>query len=431
MLSLCMIVKDEEDVIGRAIASVREIVNDIVVVDTGSKDSTVDIARGLGARIFHFNWNNDFSEAKNFSISKALKDWILVLDADEIISDRDTRSLLRLTNNKDCFGYSLIQRSYCDKPNISGWVPNTVDYKEGNGYSGYHPSTLVRLFRNDSRIRFRGRIHELVEGSMLDNNLPVQDTDIPIHHFGMTRGPVHFQNKLLRYAELEEIRAREGSAEGSGKPELLIRAAAIYRETGLSEKAGLLLSEILSIKPACGEAYHELALLSEKAADHVKAEEFYIKAINCNPDNTTIHFNYGNFLAKNGRDEESANQLLKVIQLKTGHFNAHYMLGEIYFKRGDLNKSLSHFKEVIRLFPENAKARNNIGVVYYSMGKKREAETEFLEAVRINPEYGIARFYLGVIYAEKGQKEDARKEIELSVKFDPGNKEAMRILSLL
>lgn len=427
MLSLCMIVKDEEDVIGRAIASVQEIADDIVVVDTGSNDKTVEIAQGFGARIYHFTWNYDFSEAKNFAVSKALSDWIFVLDADETIAERDLKKILKLTRDNVSYGYSLIQRSYCDKQNITGWVPNPMDYEEGNGYSGYHPSKLVRLFRNDSRIRFKGRIHELVEGSMLDNGLPVRDTDIPIHHYGMTRGPVHFRNKLLHYAELEEKRAREETM----KPELLLRAAALYRETGLIEKAMLLLNEIMSVKPEFAEAYHEVALLSETISDFAKAEEYYCKAINYSLDNPVFLYNYANLLMKTGRSEESVKYLLKVIQLKPGHFNAHYMLGEIYFKAGDLNKSIFHFRKAIQLFPNNEKAKNNLGVVYYSMGKKKEAETEFSEAVRINPEYGIARFYLGVIYAEKGQKDDARKEIELSVRLDPDNKEAKRILTLL
>ncbi|MDD5435631.1 MAG: tetratricopeptide repeat protein [Nitrospira sp.] len=427
MLSLCMIARDEEEFISTAISSVSEIADDIVVVDTGSTDSTVEIARKFNARVFPFKWNKDFSEAKNFSISKAIGDWILVLDADEIISKRDIYTLLALTKGGDYFGYSLIQRTYCEKSNLVGWVPNPMDYEEGEVFSGFHPSSLVRLFRNDHRIRFTGKIHELVEVSMLDYGLRFQDTAIPIHHFGMTRGEGHFRNKLIQYAELEETRAREDLK----KIDLLVRAATIYREMGLFKKAGLLLDEVIATKPYCGDAYHELAVLSEKTGDYIKTEEFYLKALVCDRANPVIQYNYGNYLSKKGRNKEAVKYLLKVISAKPEHFNAHYILAEIFFKTGEFHKSLTHFREVIRIYPANSKARHNLGVVYYTMGNKQEASEEFSEAIRINPEYAAPRFYLGLIYAECGWIENARKEIEISLIYDPDNTEARRVLELI
>lgn len=430
MLSLCMIVRDEEEFISRAISSVSEIVDDIVVVDTGSTDSTVEIARKFNARVFPFKWNKDFSEAKNFSISKAIGDWILVLDADEIISKKDIDTLLALTKGGDYSGYSLIQRTYCEKSNLVGWVPNQpnhMDYEEGQMFSGFHPSPLVRLFRNDYRIRFTGRIHELVEVSMMDHGLRFQDTAIPIHHFGMTRGEGHFRKKLNQYAELEETRAREDLK----KFELLVRAATIYREIGLFYKAGQLLDEVIAARPYCGDAYHELAVLSEKTGDYIKTEESYLKALDCDRNNPAIQYNYGNYLSKNGRNQEAVKYLLKVISVKPEHFNANYVLAEIFFRTGEFHKSLIHFREVIRIYPANSKARHNLGVVYYTMGKKKEAAEEFLEAIRINPEYGAPRFYLGLIYAEYGKRENARKEIEISLRYDPDNTEARRVLELI
>ncbi len=427
MLSLCMIVKNEEDFIGRAISSVREIVDDIVVVDTGSTDSTVEIARKFNARIFPFKWSNNFSEAKNFSISQATGEWILVLDADEIVAKRDIQTLLELTGSEDYFGYSLITRTYCEKANLVGWMPNPMDYEEGTGHSGFYPSPLVRMFRSDPRIRYTGRIHELIEVSINQHGLPVKRTDIPIHHFGMTRGENHFHNKLMHYAELEEMRGREFPQ----NPEFLVRAATLYMEIGLLEKALQLLHEVTDTKPGCADAYHKLALLSEKTGEHIKTEDFYLKALNCEPANPVVQYNYGNYLAKRGRDEEAVRYLLNVIRVKPEHFNAHFLLGEIFFKSGKLNKSLIYFTEVRRIYPAYVKARHNLGVVYYTLGKKKEAAEEFIEAIRINPEYSMPRFYLGLIYAEHGQKERARNEIEISLRYDPDNKEARRVLEYI
>ena len=83
-LSICMIVKNEELNLAKCLMSVKPVADEIIVVDTGSTDKTKAIASALGAKVFDFTWTNDFSEARNYSLSKASGDWILVLDADEI-----------------------------------------------------------------------------------------------------------------------------------------------------------------------------------------------------------------------------------------------------------------------------------------------------------------------------------------------------------
>ncbi len=100
-ISLCMIVRDEEDVIERCLKSVRDIADEIIIVDTGSKDNTKEIVSKFTNLVFDFKWVNDFSKARNYSFSKATKDYILWLDADDIILDEDYIKLKELKNNMD------------------------------------------------------------------------------------------------------------------------------------------------------------------------------------------------------------------------------------------------------------------------------------------------------------------------------------------
>ena len=88
-ISLCMIVKNEEDVIGRCLECVKEVVDEIIIVDTGSTDSTVEIAKEYTNKIYNFEWVDDFAKARNYSFSKATKDYIMWLDADDIILEKD------------------------------------------------------------------------------------------------------------------------------------------------------------------------------------------------------------------------------------------------------------------------------------------------------------------------------------------------------
>lgn len=95
-LSLCMIIKDEEEVLARCLECVSKIVDEIIIVDTGSSDSSKEIAKKYTKYVYDFVWTDNFSEARNFSFSKATKDYIMWLDADDILSEKDQVNLLNL-----------------------------------------------------------------------------------------------------------------------------------------------------------------------------------------------------------------------------------------------------------------------------------------------------------------------------------------------
>ena len=95
-LGLCMIVKDEEEVLARCLESVKGVFDEIVVADTGSKDRSREIARAYGAKVYEFRWIDDFSAARNFSFSKASADYLMWLDADDILLPQDKEALLSL-----------------------------------------------------------------------------------------------------------------------------------------------------------------------------------------------------------------------------------------------------------------------------------------------------------------------------------------------
>ena len=101
-ISLCMIVRDERAFLGPCLNSIKYLVDEIIVVDTGSKDRSADIARIFGARVYHEKWQDDFALARNDSIDKAQGDWILILDADEVIAQKDFEALRQMiaSNNK-------------------------------------------------------------------------------------------------------------------------------------------------------------------------------------------------------------------------------------------------------------------------------------------------------------------------------------------
>lgn len=176
-----MLAKDEEKTIAKAINSVKKIVDELIVIDTGSKDRTKDIAKSLGAKVYDFSWKDDFSEARNFAKSRCTKEWILVLDADETIAEKDLEKIKELTK-KGNIAYRFIQRTYSKNRTASKWNDNDNSYEEAKGYPGWQYRGIVRLFRNLPEITFIYPIHESVKPSILKMG-KIAGSDVVVHHY--------------------------------------------------------------------------------------------------------------------------------------------------------------------------------------------------------------------------------------------------------
>ena len=181
-LSVCMIVKNEERFLGQCLASVKGLADELIVIDTGSADRTIEIAREHGAQVGHFEWCNDFAAARNASIAPATGDWILFLDADEELSPAEKQTLpaLLASNNTALIRLPLI-----------------------NSHQGQiSKSILPRLFRNIPAIQFQGCVHEGVYTALLkvskEWQMEISVGDMLILHHGYTAEVISERNKVQR-----------------------------------------------------------------------------------------------------------------------------------------------------------------------------------------------------------------------------------------
>ena len=149
-ISQCMIVKNEEKNIERALSWGKKIMWEQIVVDTGSTDRTVEIAETLGAKVRTFPWIDDFAAAKNFAIGQCSGQWIALLDADEYMAAEDLDKLVNIIEDLDSRGLDGLS---------TGWQQLN---DEGEIFSS---GTQVRFFRNLPDIRYRRRIHEQLEST--------------------------------------------------------------------------------------------------------------------------------------------------------------------------------------------------------------------------------------------------------------------------
>ena len=199
-ISLCMIVKNEEKNIAKCLNAVKAIADEIIIIDTGSTDKTKEIAKSFNASIFDFKWQNDFSKARNFSLSKAAKEWILILDADEVIANEDLAKIGELTRTKEHLGYLFLTKNYTNNTSIAGFIPSKG--KETKSFFGWFPSYKVRLFPNKKGILFEGVVHELVDDSIIKTKGKIVKVDIPIHHYQLD-----YKEKQGLYLELAKKKA--------------------------------------------------------------------------------------------------------------------------------------------------------------------------------------------------------------------------------
>ena len=222
LLSLCMIVKDEAEFLDICLASVEGLVDEIVVVDTGSKDSTVSVARKWGARVVMHKWSDDFSVARNRALKLAHGRWILSLDCDEVLSNQDHSYLRKLLKTTKADAFRITTRNYCKNNNNEGWERCLGQYSEERKYSGWFPSTKVRVWRNRDNICYEGVVHELVEPSLVRLGAEILDCDIPIHHYGY----VEKKRAVDRYMQAGIRKVRDNPQDIRSRYELAI----VYRD---------------------------------------------------------------------------------------------------------------------------------------------------------------------------------------------------------
>jgi glycosyltransferase involved in cell wall biosynthesis len=283
-----MIAKNEEKHLAKCLSSAKPLVDEMILVDTGSTDRTKDIANAFGGKVYDYKWTGDFSEARNFSLSKASGDWILVLDADELISPADYASLKKIigrSNRKEA--YSITTRNYVNNASLTGWTPNDGIYDREQAGTGWFPSAKVRLFRNNSGIKFENSVHELVEPSLNRLGVKIRRCNVPVHHYGKL-----VENKVIskgeKYYDLGKEKLKEKNRNVQALTELAIQAGELRRY----EDAVELWKELISIKPDNPKAFHNMGYAYIELGKYDKALIASRKAIELDPELKGAHLNY-------------------------------------------------------------------------------------------------------------------------------------------
>lgn len=352
-ISLCMIVKDEEEMLPDCLRSVAGVVDEMVIVDTGSTDLTREIAESFGATVLDFPWVGDFAAARNYGIDRARGTHVLWLDADERIED-DDRSLLV---------------EYAKQEWRDGWWFSETNYTGGddNGTSSTHMA--LRLFRLRSDYRFTGIIHEQLRSQMpLDLPERFGVTPMRIRHYGYLKSRVAAKDKHTRNLELlmRELQAKPDNAFtlfNIGTEYLASSDIASARDYLERAYATLLAEENWEVFGFAPLLVNRLISARRALGDYPAAIELARSAQAVMPDFTDLEFELG--LNEQARGEPAAAERHFETCLELGESRGFYAgvtgrgsylakcaLAELAERRGDHARSEELLREVLESHPE-------------------------------------------------------------------------------
>ena len=329
MLTLCMILKNEEKNLKNCLSKVVNFVDEIILVDTGSNDRTKVIASGFTNKIYDFKWCNDFSKARNFSISKASNDWILVLDADEFVIDFNKDSIYEFINH------------FLNKNKV-GRIQRINKMEDSDGDKKYI-ERVNRLF-NKNYFHYEGIIHEQIVA--LDGKAYETDkVEIIADHVGYTKEVLNRTDKIKRNIDLLNIAVKENSDD----PYLYFQL---------------------------GKSYYMLK-------DYKISASYFEKALSFQLDFRLEYVEslietYGYALINSGRYSDAL-VLENCLDIYSNRPDFHFLMGLIYMNNAKFTQAVESFLECTKFSDSKVQeittyiAYYNIGVIYEVLGFREKA----------------------------------------------------------
>jgi glycosyltransferase involved in cell wall biosynthesis len=381
-ISLCMIVKNEEKNLAACLASLKPVVDEMIIVDTGSTDRTIDIATVFGAKVSAFEWNGNFSDARNASLAAARGKWILVMDADEVLAAQDydaVRQAVREAVGKK-LAWSVLTRNYTTRVNAQGWTPNDHVYQAKERADGWHPSWKVRLFCNHPVIRFNGEVHEMVENSLLMAGYTIDKASFVVHHYGgLVESTEEAAEKGRRYFEFGMKKLEKNPRDTVALAELAVQAG----EIGSFEEAIVLWNRLLEVLPNNVEALFNKGYSLIKLQRYQEALEISETVLELEPDHKEAAFNFGTASLYIGRPLEAVKKLEPLLKKKPDYPPLLSVMTLLYLLAGQREKAvLTHSKLKVLNYAvtDYAKARAEVLI---GLGKEDMASMLLAECAGI------------------------------------------------
>jgi len=288
-------------------------------------------------------WQDDFAAARNFSLEQATGNWVLILDADEVISSRNFSELRQITENPatEPIAYQLLTRNYINLNNIVGWQANDGRFPDAERGCGWIPSLKTRLWSNHSKIKFSYPVHEVVEPSLNKIGIKAQPCPIIIHHYGkldqqntIAKGEAYFKLGLQKLEQMQDavIPLRE----------LAIQAGILQRH----QDAVDLWNRFLKIEPNNAEARLNLGSAYFAVGEIKKALAEAKKTTTLAPGIKEGHFNCSLYELHLGRAAAAAKRLRQLTQQNPEYQATRFLYAAAICCRNGIKKGRRAFNDI-------------------------------------------------------------------------------------
>ena len=435
-VSACMIVKNEEELLGGCLDSIRDWVDEIIVVDTGSTDRTVEIAESYGAKVYHQPWEGNFSKHRNYSIELATCDWVFIVDADERIFEEDIPAIKRM----------LCQDEF---PLLSINVINY--YGDSEDHQTFLPSD--RFFRRELNLRYKGIVHNQLD---IPDDVKSSRTGVRLKHLGYGLDPEKMKKKLARSKALLEqqlsenpdnafahfnmaqlLRSGEHGFPVENAPEIIKHATRGVELTD-PDKPRERHIHLMCLDQLGWTCFHtgrlEAAL---QAAD---------RALKVKPDYLDPLFLRGHANLKLGKLDEAVASYHKYIEVQAGfelarertniiffhidsRVEAYYALAMIHLSKNDTAAARDYYQKTLALRPGHLEANAHLGRILFNEGRLEEAERLFLRQFEFSSESVDAALGLAAIYTHNENWSEAEKYYAKALELQPGDIDTMTRLA--
>lgn len=397
LLSVCLIAKNEERFLAGCLESVRPAADEIVLVDTGSVDRTVEIAAGYGCRVLHRPWDDDFSAARNAGIDVARGSWILCMDADERLSNPSALRAAILAAEPEVGGF-LIERH------------DVVTHPEGQ--TEVYPIGILRLFRNHEGIRYEGIVHERPNDSVIRAGFQIASlATLNLIHLVNHLPPDRLEEKQRRYLRLLD-RELERDARNSW--------ARYYR--------GKTLWYLRRLEEA--EAEFRALVAGEECPLSLRASAWCMLAA---------------LLSEQGLRGDAVDCVRESLALIPEQSLAFYVLAEILYADGHFAHALEAYQRVrLSMDPEGGlsqvpgdlcmtreKRAYKLGCCHLALGGLESAEVCFREGLDANADHSGCHYGLARAALLRDDRAGAVERLETALKNDPAWKAPRELLTRL
>lgn len=341
LITLCLIVKNEERYLENCLKSVKQYVDDIVIIDTGSTDNTKLIAKKYTENLHEFSFNGDFSEARNYALNLVKSPWVLFLDADEEFEEEEIKKVRALIQNAS---------------------PNTGAFRfiRYNFFAtgGWYSNKVIKLFRNEHYIRYTKQVNESVEQTLNKQDMEILNTDIILNHFGHCRLVGERDEKSKKYIE--------------------------YMKSELNKN------------PNDAILYGYIGIISRTLGDFNNALEYTSKALNMNRESATLNIFHAHVLRSTNKINEALQYYNRARKIRPNDASAINMEGVMQLTLGNFDEADTLFKKAFEISPELIHVLINRGLVKQFQGRYEEA-LEFYNKVTLKNKAFLRQDRLGLL----------------------------------